>query len=59
MTVPKYYTIKNLRMTSEWRNLLLYKKVEEGTSVRLETDDEFMARQSGYIMMYAGMTQVI
>ncbi|GMH40569.1 hypothetical protein BSKO_08473 [Bryopsis sp. KO-2023] len=59
MTVPKYFSLKGgAGGDAERREMMNYKQIEEGTGTRLETEDEFVTRQSGYIMLFAGLLQV-
>ncbi|GMH36611.1 hypothetical protein BSKO_04484 [Bryopsis sp. KO-2023] len=56
LTVPKCY--EDETDTSEMQKQMGYRIVEMGGTERLETEDEFLQRQKGYVMFYAGLMQV-
>jgi len=56
LTVPKFYS------SAEPNDLLLdklgFRDIAEEARLRKETEDEFIARQSGYVMFYAAIIEV-
>lgn len=42
----------------EFLQKMKFRNIEEGETERFENNDEFIARQIGYVSLYAAITQV-
>ena len=57
LTVPKYFSANEVHETL--LDKLGFRDVPGRNRLRKESDDEFIARQSGYIKFYAAIVEVM